>query len=186
MSRNISAPMLTGITSSFIRPALMADLTFRSGTQYVWTGPVDLVWNANTYRGIGSLGSVGSVIEGTQVRADGTSVTLSGVDPALLSDSLNDIQVGAPAVLYFALIDPSLFQIVGTPYVIFRGKVDKPTINPGLDTFTISLALESPLTNLQRPNMRRYTSADQRLYYPDDTGFAWVELLSDIALRWGN
>jgi hypothetical protein len=185
MSRNISTPMLAGITSSFIRPAIMADLTFRSGTQYVWTGPIDLVWNAQTYRGIGSLGTVGNIAEGTQVRADGTSISLSGIDPALLSDSLNDIQVGAPAVLYFALVDATL-TIIGTPYVIFRGKVDKPTINPGLETFTISLALESPLTNLQRPNLRRYTSADQRLYYPDDTGFAWVELLNDIALRWGN
>lgn len=185
MSRNLPAPMLSGITSNFIRPALMADLTFASGTQYVWTGPADLPYNGNTYRGIGSLGSIGSVTEGTQVRADGTTVSLSGIDPALLSDSLNDIQVGAPAVLYFILVDATL-NIIGTPYIIFSGKVDKPTINPGLDTFTISLALESPLTNLQRPNARRYTSADQRVYYPDDTGFAWVELLNDIALRWGN
>lgn len=185
MSRNISAPMLAGITSNYIQPALMADLTFRSGTQYVWTGPTTLAWNGNQYLGIGSLGTIGSITEGTEVRADGTTVSLSGIDPALLSASLTDIQLGAPAIIRFALVDSSM-QIIGTPYIIFSGKVDKPTITPGTDTFTISLALESPLTNLQRANMRRYTSADQRVYYPDDTAFSWVELLNDIALRWGD
>jgi hypothetical protein len=185
MSRNLPAPMLAGVQSNLIRPAFMADLTFRTSTQYVWTGPSTLVYNGNNYLGIGSLGAVGSIMEGTEVRADGTTVTLSGIDPVLLSDSMTDIQVGAPAVLYFALVDTSL-NLIGTPYVIFRGKVDKPTITPGLDTFTITLALESPLANLQRPNLRRYTAADQRLYYPDDTAFNWVEVLNDIALRWGS
>jgi hypothetical protein len=177
--------MVAQITSSRIAPALMAALTFRSGSQYVWTGPTDLAWNSNIYRGIGSLGTVGAINEGTQVRADGTSVTLSGIDPALISDSLNDIQVGAPAQLYFALVDQTM-SLIGTPYMIFRGCVDKPTIVPDLSTFSITLALESPLTNLQRPNARRYTSADQRLYYSDDTAFAWVEILNDLALRWGH
>jgi hypothetical protein len=177
--------MLTGIQSNAIAPALMADLTFRTSTQYAWTGPTTLTYNGHDYLGLGSLGTVGSILEGTEVRADGTNVSLSGIDPLLLSESLTDIQVGAPAVIYFALVDQSL-ALIGTPYVIFRGKIDKPTITPGLDTITISLALESPLTNLQRPNLRRYTAADQRLYYPDDTAFNWVEILNDLALVWGS
>jgi hypothetical protein len=177
--------MLAGVQSNFIAPALMADLTFRSSTQYVWTGPSTLAYNGHNYLGIGSLGTVSSITDGTDVRADGTSVTLSGIDPTLLNDSLTDIQVGAPAVVYFALVDQSL-ALIGTPYIVFRGKIDKPTVTPGIDTISISLALESPLTNLQRPNQRRYTAADQRLYYPDDTAFNWVEILNDIALRWGS
>ncbi len=33
--------------------------------------------------------------------------------------------------------------------------------------------------------MRRYTTSDQMYYYPDDSGFNWVETLNDIALLWG-
>ena len=49
---------------------------------------------------------------------------------------------------------------------------------------TIALKLENRLVNLQRANMRRYTAADQNLYYPGDTAFNWVEILNDQALKW--
>jgi hypothetical protein len=185
MSRNVSSPMLAVVTSNFVRPAFMAALTFRSGTRYVWTGIGNLVYGGNTFRGVGSLGKIGTVSEGTQVRADGTTVSLSGIDPALLSDSLTDIQVGAPAIVYFATVDANS-NIVGTPYTLFSGLVDKPLITPGMDDISISLALESLLSNLQRPTQRRWTAADQQLDYPDDSAFNWVEILNDQALRWGS
>jgi hypothetical protein len=49
---------------------------------------------------------------------------------------------------------------------------------------TIALALENKLSNLSRANMRRYTNADQQLYYPGDTFFQSVESLNDQALLW--
>ena len=53
-----------------------------------------------------------------------------------------------------------------------------------METLEIALKLESRLSNLQRASMRRYTAADQSLYYPTDSGFSWVEQLNDQALRW--
>jgi hypothetical protein len=41
------------------------------------------------------------------------------------------------------------------------------------------------MANLQRATNRRYTAADQRSYFPLDSGLNWVEVLSDIALLWG-
>ncbi|HLH35994.1 MAG TPA: hypothetical protein VKX41_15080 [Alloacidobacterium sp.] len=183
--RNLSSPMVQAIQSDYIRPAFLAMLNFTTGIQYVWTGPGPLVWNGNTYTGVGSLGQVGTISEATEVRADGTTVTLSGIDPALMGDCLNDVRVGAPAVIYFALVDQS-GALIGTPYPLFSGTVDKPVVSVGPDSISISLALESRLTNLQRATQRRYTAADQHIKYPDDTGFNWVEILNDIALRWGS
>lgn len=128
---------------------------------------------------------MGGISEGVEVQANGTSVSLSGIDAGLYADSMTDIQVGAPAFLWFALLTPT-GTIVGSPYKIFGGYVDKPTTTTGVDTITITLALENKLTNLQRPNARRYTSADQRRFYPDDTAFSWVEVLNDLSLRWGS
>ena len=50
----------------------------------------------------------------------------------------------------------------------------------------IQLALENRMIQLQRPNVLRYTSADQRLRFPTDTAFGWVEQLNDLALIWGS
>ena len=65
------------------------------------------------------------------------------------------------------------------------GTVDRPAIPVGPDKLTITLALENRMLNLQRPTMRRYTAGDQNYYFPDDSGFNWVEVLNDIALLWG-
>lgn len=101
-----------------------------------------------------------------------------------LYDVLTDVQLGAPAKIWFGLMANG--SLIGSPYLIFSGLVDQPSLEVDAQTLTISLALESRMSDLARPSGRRYTAADQRLRYPDDTGFNWVETLNDIALRWGS
>lgn len=94
-----------------------------------------------------------------------------------------DMEVGAPATIWLGLLQNG--QLIGT-YQYFKGLVDQPTISVDTDTISITLALENRLADLQRGNGRRYTTADQNLYYPDDIAFTWVEILNDQALRWGS
>lgn len=175
--------MIAGITSNAVQPCIMLDLTLTTGVQYVWSGWGTITYNSNTYFGVGSLGSIGDISEGTEVKADGTTITLSGIDPTLLDDCLNDIQLGAPVTIWFALLSGG--ALLGTPYPLFVGTVDKPTIPISPDTIAITLSLENRMANLQRPSNRRYTSTDQMYFYPADSGFNWVETLNDIALVWG-
>ncbi|MFZ0662534.1 MAG: hypothetical protein WAM66_07580 [Acidobacteriaceae bacterium] len=353
MSRDLDSSMAAALPAGAIAPAVLAMIQFKSGTSYIWTGVGDLVYAGNTYKGVGMLGKLSSVVEGVDVRADGVTVALSGIGaaafasaappsgvanpvapsageyvawvyptavttanqdaggtvvatldsaqitmgyggggdtwghravwsgfpaPALPSDAvitrmipvalvsgagsgafialdgqgvfpggsfsgqyaansvgttlaglesaqvtlnmarslggtitqtlslsfigvavyytsannaiafineaLSDVQLGAPAKLWFGLMAGG--ALVGTPYLIFSGLVDQPTVDMDAETTTISLALENRLSDLSRPGARRYTAADQRLKYPDDTAFNWVEILNDIALRWGS
>jgi hypothetical protein len=181
--RDLPTPIVTAVTGNSFSPIILLDLTLSSGVAHVWSGIGSLAWNSNTYLGIGSLGSVGDISEGVEVRADGTTITLSGIDPTLLNDCLNDIQLGAPATIWFGVLSDG--QISGSPYSIFVGTVDKPVIPISPDNLTITLSLENRMLNLQRPTMRRYTSADQMYVYPTDIGFAWVEMLNDTSLVWG-
>ncbi len=165
-------------------PVILVMLTFKSATRYVWSGIGTLVYGANAYLGVGSLGSIGVISESTDVKADGTSLTLSGIDPTFLGESMTDIQLGAPAKIWFGLMTNG--ALIGAPYLLFSGTVDQPSVQMGAETISISLKLENRLVDLQRPSMRRYTSADQRLYFPTDTAFGWVEILSDQSLIWGS
>lgn len=183
MPRDISSGMLTPLLTNDIRPCFLAIITFKTETVYCWTGVGNIVYNGNTYLGVGDFGKLSSIVEGSDVQAFGCSISLSAIDPTLLSESLTDIQIGAPVTIYFALLDTS-GNIYGTPYPAFVGIVDKPTISLGTQQMTISLALESKLANLQRASQRRFTAADQRYYYPDDSAFNFVEQLNDQALKW--
>jgi hypothetical protein len=184
MPRNLDTATTQQLTSNAISPALFLSITFKTGTSYVSTLPFNLSWNGHTWLGVGDLGQVGVITEGTDVQAYGVSVTLSGIDSTLLADSLDDIQVGLPAILYLAFLNSS-GALITTPTCIFSGQVDKPQIQCGADTVAITLNLESPMIRLQRGSYRRYTSADQHIDHPGDTAFDWVPSLNFCALRWG-
>jgi hypothetical protein len=61
MPRLLDASMATALASGFIRPFFMAELSFKSSQQKIWTGIGNLVYNSVTYIGIGSLGKIGSI-----------------------------------------------------------------------------------------------------------------------------
>lgn len=193
MPRDLDDDLKAELPKRVIRPAILASLGFRSKTEYVWSGVGPLVWGGKTFQGVGSLGSVGTVSEGVEVKADGTSVTLSGIDVDLLGESMTDVRVGAPAKLWLAMLDQSM-AIIGNPYCFFKGEMDPPKIvlNPPDDggeqkeSLSITIPLESRMLNMQRAGCRRYTQVDQRMTHPTDTAFRWVELYNDIALRWGH
>jgi len=183
MPRNLDTTTKAQVKAGSVTLTFLLQITFKTGTYYLSTLPNNLSWNGQTWVGTGSLGSVGTIPEGSDIQAYGTTVTLSGIDPVLLADSLNDIQIGAQASLYLAFLNNG--SLLTTPTCIFAGQVDKPRIQCGAESVSITLNLESPMIRLQRGSFRRYTAADQHIDHPGDSGFDWVPSLSFMALKWG-
>lgn len=180
--RNLSTAMRTAVTARSITPAILVELTFRSGVARVWTGIGDLINQGNTFRGVGALGGIGTITEGITVEAAGTSVTLSGVDPTLYADSMTDIITGQPAKVWLACLANG--AVIDT-MILFSGMVDIPTVEEGGDKIDITIALENKLVNLQRANRRLWTSAEQRRKYPNDSGCDSIAVLQDTTNEWG-
>jgi hypothetical protein len=186
MPRNIDPALLAALSAGTCSPVHLLQITFRSQVCCAWTGLGTLVWNGLSFLGIGSLGALGDVNESTEVRADGSSATLSGIDPLYLGEALNDIWLGAPVNRWLAAVQPGTRTLIGTPYPLFVGQVDKPQIYTGPDKITIALAFETRLINHARAANRRYTATDQRSNgYPDDSGFNWVESENCAVWQWG-
>jgi hypothetical protein len=194
MSRNLDSSLSAALRSNSIVPVLLADLTFKSGVSYCWTGIGNLAYNGNTYTGIGNLGRISAISEGSSVKADGIEVTLSGVGymplqtggtsavALAVNEAMSDYKMGGAAKIRFGLLNNGV--LIGSPYLIFSGQMDQPSIDINPVAGTITIAIENKLSNLLRPTARRYTAADQHIQYPNDTGFNFVEMLNDVALRW--
>lgn len=184
MPRNLDATLAADMASASWAPVILASLAFRSKTEYVWSGRGTLAWNGNSFTGVGSLGKIGAIGAGAaDVAEDTTSVELSGIDADLLGESMTDCTPrGAVSIWLGSWLGAGLH---GTPYLLFQGYMGQPTATPDIENFIISLQLQTSLAQLNRASCRRYTAADQRLYYPDDTAFNWVEIQNDLAERWG-
>lgn len=183
--RNLDPTLQAGLAAAVIEPVIFVMLTFKSKACYVCSAGYDVTWNGQLYTGIGTLGGISAIRERTEIKADGITLSLSGIDSNIVAECMADIQALAPARCWIGLMNRG--QLIGVPYCFFSGVVDRPTFVITPQSSTISLALETRMALLNRASQRRYTSADQHAFgYPDDTGFAWVEKLNDIALRWGN
>jgi hypothetical protein len=183
MPRDLTTGVVTAIQGKVLRAAFLASIQFKSETAYLWTGVGNFTWNGITFSGLGDLSEVSTISEGSQVQSESVHLTLSGIKSSLMGEALNDIQLGLPAIVYFALFDDTM-NLIPNPVVAYKGQVDQPQISISGETMSISLAIENRFTNMARAQFSRYTSAEQHRFYPGDNGFAFVEQLANSVVLW--
>ena len=184
MPRTMTPAVLAAIQSEQLRPAIFVQANFVSGPLYVWTGIVPTTWNGQTWTGVGNLGSISTIEEGTDVLARGMTLNFGGFDPTLLSEVLGEFQVGLPVTVWLGLYDAT-GVLIPDPIVSFAGRMDQPTVQSDGQTATITINCENRLIDLNTPVDRRYTDQDQKLDYPSDRGLEFVNSIQEVNIWWG-
>lgn len=184
MSRALTALFRTETLASQLSPALFALLDFQSGAVRVWSGLGTKTWNGNSYTGLGNFGSVSSVEETTDVRANSIAFQLTGVPTALIATVLADNYQGRTAKLWVGSLDAS-GNVIADPYLIFAGRMDNIEIDEGPNTSVIRVFAESRLIDLQRSKERRFTHEDQQNDYPGDLGLKFMPTANSKPFVWG-
>ena len=93
-----------------------------SGTVFAWTGYGNVVYNGNTYLGLGALTNMSAIAESSSVISQGVTLTLNGVDPTNISEALTDIPQGGDVYILFVVLD-DCNNVVGVPIVSFALKM---------------------------------------------------------------
>lgn len=184
-TREIDAITDAALAAPVVRLALLVDLDFASGRSRIWSGLGALSWGGNTWQGMGDLLAVSSIEETAEVRSVAVTLTLAGVPGsavALLAD--DERWQNREARIHLATFDADGVTMQGEPVQIMRGRMDQLGYSEG-ETATFTLTVESRLADLERPRIRRYTSADQQLIYPDDRGLEYVEdVANGVQVEW--
>lgn len=183
MSRALSSAMLAGIQASDLAPILLFEGEFAGGFVRLWTGFGTISWNGHDWTGMGQLIGISDMEESSEVVATGLTVSLSGVDPALVSAAIGEARQNMPGRIWIGLLNAS-GAVVSTPYLAFRGRLDVPQIADSEDACTISISYENILGDLLRPREIRFTDEAQKALFPDDRGFEYVTRIQDVELVW--
>jgi hypothetical protein len=171
-------------SSPYTRPAIFVEFHLSTGIVYTWTGRGPLSWNGHTWTGVGTFGGLSIVEEGTNIQARGITLTLTGLNPALLDDVLNEYSVGLPVNVYLGLFD-NAGTLIPDPVCCWAGETDQPTISVSGDEASIEISCENKLVQMNVAVERRYTHEDQQLEHPGDLGFEFVNAIQDIGIFWG-
>lgn len=184
MARTLTSAVATAAQAALVRPVLLLQVTFPTGTLRLWTGVGSLVYGGNTYTGAGSLISVSPIEETNEVRAAGVQVTLSGIPSNTLATAVGTMNSGQSGEIRFGLMD-SANALIADPVLAFAGRLDTAVIEESGDTCTVLVTFESRLIDLERPRERRYTDEDQQAEFSGDVGMQYVAALQDRVLKWG-
>ena len=101
------------------------------------------------------------MIETGNIEANGITLSLSGIQTALISATLNDARQGKEVSCHLALFDSS-DTLIDVADDVFKGFLDVPTISKGRPNSSISITAENRLIELQKSRERRYTDQDQQ------------------------
>ncbi|MBW2561660.1 MAG: hypothetical protein JRE40_12510 [Deltaproteobacteria bacterium] len=182
MSRTISATNLAEINASHLQPITMVKLEFDTPV-YCHSGVGTITFSGNDYLGVGQLGAVGNMDESEDLTPSPLSLTLSGIDAALIADALNSGAYGDAVTIYegYRQDDGTL---VDDPWIVWKGTYEFGNITLDKQS-NISITIKHDLAALSEKDGGRYSDEDQQVRFSGDIGFAYVTDTAGIQLLWG-
>lgn len=178
--------MRTGTPSDFsadsLAPFMAVELLLDTDPVRLWNGYGDLSIGIHRYTGAGNLLAISAIEETADIQANGVTITLSGIDPSLISVALSENYQNREAKIYIGTLAD---DFTPSSYQLFGGRLDTMDIEEAMETATISVTAENRLIDLERPRVRRFTSEDQKSLFTGDLGLDYVNDLQDKTLEWG-
>jgi hypothetical protein len=142
------------------------------------------VYAAEDYVGAGDLLSISEIEESADLKANGASVTLTGIKTSLVQTARDEDYQGRKMTISLGAMN-EVANVIASPAILFTGFMDVMTINDGGDYSTINVTCENKLIAFERSNRRRNTDGDQRIDYPTDEGFSFVTNIVEKEFYWG-
>jgi hypothetical protein len=148
------------------------------------TGIGDLIYNSNTFQGIGTLGSISSINENTTMATASVDLSLSGIDTLLINTfNRKDIQ-NSNVTIWHGYIDSSTGALL-VPVIVFNGFVNNTSVDIGRDTSVITVNVIDEFTRWQKNFPKRYNNESQTADYPNDILFSRQTEMLQESITWG-
>jgi hypothetical protein len=182
MPRTLATLNQAAVVGAYLQPVLLVRLDFPAETVYIASTSFNVAWDGKTWLGVGWLGSVSGVTEGTEVQSSSTVLKLSGIPAELVADALDVVKFGGKAQLYVGFLSGG--TLLADPIPACLGLVDDPSFDVDGTSCSLSITIESEMSDLQRARGGRLTTCDQRSRYPWDACCDFVSLIQDKLLLW--
>jgi hypothetical protein len=183
MTRFASTANQSEAANSAIRLFIACDLDFISGHVRAHDGLGTINFGGFDYLGVGSFGGIEIAEESISVIAKPVTISLSGVDPALVATAVTEAYQGRSATIYLGMINAQTNALIDTPETLWEGRMDVMTVSLGPETGSIKLNCEHRLR--REPRIARYTDADQQIAHPGDNFFNLIGKIPGFKGTWG-
>lgn len=163
--------------------ALIAEIDHPSGPARFWTGIGLLSWNGNTWTGTGTLGSVAPIKNTSDLIVQEINFGLAGVDPTIVA-TLGDNVRNLSGKVWLACLG-SGNAVILDPFQIVDAQLDYQSFSAAADgTVAISITARTGFYTLDRALDEAWTTEEQQILYPTDSGLDLISGLQNQTLQW--
>lgn len=181
--RSMQAATAAALSQPVVRMAMMARIQFRGGGQFAFnTMQKNITWQSVTYLGIGNIGEISPVDETADGSPANYRLTLSGLDPALVS-GINRADYLNHTVTTWLLVLDENHNVIGDPVHWWSGLTDRTSITLGKRA-AITIDVKDRRVLWQNPHPQYWTDQAQRRRDPTDRGMEQVASLDKIEIEW--
>lgn len=186
MSRGVASATATELaTKSFNICNLLEFQNIGGSNTYITDAPVDIAYNSQTYLSTKGMMGVGDITEEESIKIESIEITLSGVESSNVKLFLDYDYIDRRVLVHRAVIGND-YAIIGTPILVFDGRLDQPRLTEDWkgQTATLAVSATSHWADFESQSGRHSNPTEQKLLYSGDTFFdKATETQKDV--KWG-
>lgn len=186
MSRGIDSATQTELdTKSFNIINMLEFQDIGGSNTYITDAPVDMSYSGNTYESLGQMLGVTDIQEEEDLKIETIDITLSAIDTEIVKLFLDYDYIDRRVLVHRAVITDG-YSIVGTPILVFDGRLDQPRLLEDFEarTATLGVSATSHWSDFSALGGRHTNNTEHQILYPGDDFFApTAETQKDV--KWG-
>jgi hypothetical protein len=190
--------IIPALSATSIKHCLLIDIDVNGTVYYISNAYSPIVYNGNTYTQLGHFMGMSEIQDDLKITNNQIGIQLSGIppddgSPNYMSVVLNSNIKGSKIQIYRAFFDTATgFYNATQVYLRFSGYVSNYSLSEnwdqdnkiasnsiGIQCSSIHAIMEKKYTG------RRTNDADQKFWYPGDTGMSRVKTLADSQFDFG-
>lgn len=186
MTRGVASATATELAKKSFNIINLVEFQNIGGTNtYLTDAPVDMSYNSQQYLSTRGMMGIGDITEEEDIKIESVDITLSGVDSENVKLFLDYDYIDRRVLVHRTVIDDK-FGIVGTPILVFDGRLDQPRLTEDWEgrKATLAVSATSHWADFESQAGRHTNSTEQKLLYSGDTFFdKATDTQKDI--KWG-
>lgn len=184
MSRAFQSETAAAFASPHVSPITFVSMAFSSGIVYVHNGIGSYTWGSQEWQGVGDLGGVSQLEEGSDVSPYGVTLTLSALDATMAGVALTEDYYMRDVFIYIGALSVD-DELLNEPLQMWAGHMDVMKMSVGAEGGdSIIVQCESELAAFDRSSGLKFTTQALQANYAGDLFFDFLPKIAGAKIRW--
>lgn len=183
MTQLFSNSILAELEKDTPRLVVAVEILYTSTPVRAHTGVGTYVIDGQDYIGVGQLGDISAIPQTSKSSPSNVDLTMSGLDPTLVAQTLNERSQGRKAKIMLCSIGED--ESITSVSVLFSGRVSSQTYTYGKKT-SVVVQLVDRFADWERAGTKRFDYESHLARYPGDRIFKYLSQMASLPIYWGS